>query len=58
MELALKICSKIRAGQMFAVYVVVPMWPEGVPESAPVQEILYFQVKFFCHLTDFLNQLH
>ncbi|CAM6073816.1 unnamed protein product [Sphagnum tenellum] len=43
MELALKICSKIRAGQMFAVYVVVPMWPEGVPESAPVQEILYFQ---------------
>jgi phospholipase D1/2 len=58
MELALKICSKIRAGQMFAVYVVVPMWPEGVPESAPVQEILYFQVKSFCHLTDFLNESH
>lgn len=43
---------------MFAVYVVVPMFPEGVPESAAVQEILYFQVKFFRHLTDFLNQSH
>lgn len=44
MELALKICSKIREGQRFAVYVVIPMWPEGVPDSGPVQEILYFQV--------------
>ncbi|KAG0563480.1 hypothetical protein KC19_8G034600 [Ceratodon purpureus] len=43
MELALKICSKIREGKRFAVYIVVPMWPEGVPDSAPVQEILYFQ---------------
>ncbi|CAA6673529.1 unnamed protein product [Spirodela intermedia] len=29
MELALKIASKIRARERFAVYVVIPMWPEG-----------------------------
>lgn len=45
MELALKICSKIKEDKRFAVYIVIPMWPEGVPESGPVQEILYFQVK-------------
>lgn len=44
MELALKIASKIREGQRFAVYVVLPMWPEGVPDSGAMQEILYFQV--------------
>lgn len=44
MELALKIASKIRADERFAVYIVIPMWPEGVPSSASVQEILYWQV--------------
>ena len=48
MELALKIASKIREGQRFAVYVVLPMWPEGVPDSAAMQEILYFQVTLSC----------
>uniref|UniRef100_A0A6N2K346 Phospholipase D n=1 Tax=Salix viminalis TaxID=40686 RepID=A0A6N2K346_SALVM len=43
MELALKIASKIRANERFAVYVVIPMWPEGVPTSASVQEILFWQ---------------
>jgi hypothetical protein len=43
-ELALKITSKIRAGERFAVYVVIPMWPEGVPTASSVQEILFFQV--------------
>nr|XP_009382051.1 PREDICTED: phospholipase D delta-like isoform X4 [Musa acuminata subsp. malaccensis] len=43
MELALKIASKIRAGERFAVYIVIPMWPEGVPTSNYVQEILYWQ---------------
>lgn len=43
MELALKIASKIRAGERFAVYIVIPMWPEGVPTTATVQEILYWQ---------------
>ncbi|XAR64227.1 Phospholipase D [Bertholletia excelsa] len=43
MELALKIASKIRAKERFAVYVVIPMWPEGIPSSASVQQILYCQ---------------
>lgn len=46
MELALKIVSKIRAKERFAVYVVIPLWPEGDPKSGPVQEILYWQVTF------------
>lgn len=44
MELAQKIASKIRSNERFAVYVVIPMWPEGIPTSATVQEILYWQV--------------
>ncbi|XP_042511638.1 phospholipase D delta-like [Macadamia integrifolia] len=43
MELALKIASKIRANERFSVYIVIPMWPEGVPSSATVQEILFWQ---------------
>ncbi|PWA56675.1 phospholipase D alpha 1 precursor [Artemisia annua] len=42
-ELSLKIVSKIEAGEKFTVYVVVPMWPEGIPESASVQAILDWQ---------------
>ncbi|KAA3479425.1 phospholipase D alpha 1 [Gossypium australe] len=42
-ELSLKIVSKIKAGERFTVYVVVPMWPEGIPESASVQAILDWQ---------------
>ncbi|KAJ0039929.1 hypothetical protein Pint_28738 [Pistacia integerrima] len=43
MELALKIASKIRANERFAVYVIIPMWPEGDPNSRHVQEILFWQ---------------
>ncbi|GLT65333.1 hypothetical protein SLA2020_377710 [Shorea laevis] len=43
MELALKITSKIRANERFAVYVIIPMWPEGDPNSKTVQEILFWQ---------------
>ncbi|XP_075091298.1 phospholipase D delta isoform X4 [Nicotiana tabacum] len=43
MELALKITSKIRAGERFCVYVVMPMWPEGDPKSITMQEILFWQ---------------
>ncbi|GLT72165.1 hypothetical protein SLA2020_441200 [Shorea laevis] len=43
MELALKIASKIRAKERFAVYIVMPMWPEGDPTSATMQEILFWQ---------------
>ncbi|KAL7139964.1 hypothetical protein ABFS83_09G088400 [Erythranthe nasuta] len=42
-ELSLKIVSKIEAGERFTVYIVVPMWPEGFPESASVQAILDWQ---------------
>lgn len=42
-ELSLKIVSKIEAGERFSVYIVIPMWPEGVPESDAVQAILYWQ---------------
>lgn len=42
-ELSLKIISKIEAGERFAVYIVIPMWPEGIPESASVQAILDWQ---------------
>lgn len=45
MELSLKIASKIRANERFAVYIVIPMWPEGAPSSASVQEILFWQGK-------------
>lgn len=46
MELALKIASKIRAKERFAVYIIIPMWPEGVPSSTSVQQILFWQVFF------------
>ncbi|GFZ04080.1 phospholipase D alpha 1 [Actinidia rufa] len=42
-ELSLKIVSKIEAGERFTVYIVVPMWPEGFPESGSVQAILDWQ---------------
>ncbi|PWA55606.1 phospholipase D alpha 1 [Artemisia annua] len=42
-ELALKIVSKIKANERFAVYIVIPMWPEGIPESESVQAILDWQ---------------
>ncbi|XP_009758055.1 phospholipase D alpha 1-like [Nicotiana sylvestris] len=42
-EISLKIVSKIQAGERFTVYVVIPMWPEGIPESDSVQAILDWQ---------------
>lgn len=46
MEIALKIAEKIRAGERFAAYIIVPMWPEGVPTGPATQRILYWQVGF------------
>ncbi|KAM3287638.1 hypothetical protein P3S67_021068 [Capsicum chacoense] len=43
MEIALKIARKIAANVPFAAYILVPMWPEGVPTSKAVQEILFWQ---------------
>ncbi|KAK9027134.1 hypothetical protein V6N11_066978 [Hibiscus sabdariffa] len=39
-ELSLKFVSKTEAGERFTVYIVIPMWPEGIPESRSVQAIL------------------
>ncbi|KAJ6426678.1 hypothetical protein OIU84_022300 [Salix udensis] len=45
MEIALKIAEKIRAHERFSAYILIPMWPEGVPTSAPIQSILFWQHK-------------
>ncbi|KAK9147681.1 hypothetical protein Scep_006438 [Stephania cephalantha] len=45
MEIALKIANKIRAKERFAAYIVVPMWPEGVPTGNATQRILFWQHK-------------
>jgi phospholipase D1/2 len=42
-ELTLKILSKIEANEPFCAYIVLPMWPEGIPDSGAVQAILRFQ---------------
>ncbi|EFJ26601.1 hypothetical protein SELMODRAFT_441825 [Selaginella moellendorffii] len=44
-ELALKVVNKIEQGERFVIYVVVPMWPEGLPESGQVLAILDWQKK-------------
>ncbi|KAG6545000.1 hypothetical protein Mapa_013692 [Marchantia paleacea] len=41
MEIALKIVSKIRAGEHFCCYVIVPMMPDGAPDGPSVQDILH-----------------
>jgi len=46
MEIALKIASKIKQHERFSVYIVIPMWPEGVPKSKLTQRILFWQVGF------------
>ncbi|KAL3517068.1 hypothetical protein ACH5RR_023970 [Cinchona calisaya] len=45
MEIALKIADKIRAHERFATYIVIPMWPEGIPTAAVVQTILFWRHK-------------
>ena len=42
-EIAQKIVEKIYANERFCAYIVIPMFPEGDPTSAPIQEILYWQ---------------
>ncbi|CBI18911.3 unnamed protein product, partial [Vitis vinifera] len=56
MELALKIASKIRAKERFSVYVVIPMWPEGNPSCASVQEILFWQGQTMQMMYDIIAQ--
>ena len=44
-ELTEKIIEKIACGEPFKVYIVIPMFPEGDPSSAPIQEILFWQFR-------------
>lgn len=53
MEIALKIVSKIRARERFAVYIIIPMWPEGNPCTSALQEILLWQV----NANNFVNHM-
>ncbi|XP_050268437.1 phospholipase D alpha 1-like isoform X1 [Quercus robur] len=59
-ELSLKIVSKIEANERFAVYIVIPMWPEGIPESSSVQAILDWQRRtiemMYMDITQALNR--
>ena len=41
-EIALKVVNKIKAKERFAVYILIPMCPEGVPESEVVHDILHW----------------
>lgn len=42
-EITVRICKAIAAGERFAAYIVIPMYPEGFPVDSTVQEILYWQ---------------
>ena len=44
-EITSKIKDKMFAGERFTAYIVIPMWPEGDPTSAPMQAILYWQFR-------------
>ncbi|XP_042518683.1 phospholipase D alpha 1-like [Macadamia integrifolia] len=58
-EISLKIVSKIEAGERFVAYIVVPMWPEGIPESDLVQPILDWQRRTMEMMyTDITQALH
>jgi phospholipase D1/2 len=43
LEIAKKIVYKIERNERFAVYIVIPMHPEGIPEESSVQEILRWE---------------
>jgi len=45
MEITLRIIEKIREGEDFKVYILIPMFPEGDPSSIPSQEILHWQFR-------------
>ncbi|KAL3153372.1 hypothetical protein ABBQ38_011712 [Trebouxia sp. C0009 RCD-2024] len=42
-ELALKVASKIEAGEPFGCIVLLPMYSEGVPDTNAVQEVIFWQ---------------
>ncbi|KAE8710821.1 Phospholipase D gamma 3 [Hibiscus syriacus] len=56
MEIALKIANKIRSNERFSAYILIPMWPEGVTTSAPIQRILFWQHKTMQMMYDIIYQ--
>ena len=42
-KIALKICDKIASKEPFAVYILLPMWMEGIPQANATQGLLYYQ---------------
>jgi len=42
-EIAYKICEKIAAREPFVVYIMLPMWMEGIPQTNTIQGLLYYQ---------------
>lgn len=43
LEIAIRICQKIRARERFTAYIVIPMHPEGWPQADTVQSVLNWQ---------------
>ncbi|KAH0757972.1 hypothetical protein KY290_021465 [Solanum tuberosum] len=57
-EISLKTVGKIQAGERFTVYIVLHMWPEGIPKSDYVQAILDWQKRTMEMMyTDIFNAL-
>ena len=44
-EITYRIVENINAGETFRAYILIPMFPEGDPASAPTQEILFWQYR-------------
>ena len=42
-QLTLKICEKIAAREPFTVYILLPMWMEGIPAAGATQGLLHWQ---------------
>ena len=45
LELTLRIISAINNDERFCVYILLPLYPEGIPADSAVQAILYWQFK-------------
>lgn len=44
-EIALRIARGIATGDHVRVYIIIPMWPEGISTESAVQKILFFQFR-------------
>ncbi len=45
----LQIAQKIAANERFVAYIVIPMFPEGDPTSAPIQVWYLFDILAFAY---------